>query len=164
MKGRTKTHGMSGTREYKIWGAMIQRCKNPRCKDYKNYGGRGIRVCRKWLTFMGFWEDMGPTYDNKLTIERTNSNHGYTKKNCRWATKTEQQKNKRNNRNSVFIEHAGEKLTVSQWARKLGIDRRRIFCRLDLGWEQERAITTPLGAEGRPPKHSSKEKQHDQLG
>ena len=78
------THGMAGTKQYQAWQNMFQRCENPKNKKYHIYGGKGIRVCDKWKTFEGFWEDMGQTYKDGLSIDRKDSSLGYNKSNCRW--------------------------------------------------------------------------------
>lgn len=82
------------TQEYVCWKAMIQRCSNPKRKGYKNYGGRGIRVCPEWSSFDQFFLDMGPKPPG-LTLDRTDVNGNYEKSNCRWATLSEQGLNKR---------------------------------------------------------------------
>jgi len=76
---------------------MIQRCTNPKCRRYKDYGGRGITVCTRWLKFENFYADMGECPPG-MTLERKDNNKGYYKANCRWATNKEQGNNKRNNR------------------------------------------------------------------
>lgn len=86
------THGMCKTPTYKTWQSMKWRCSNPNCPDYHYYGGKGITVCKRWLNFENFFTDMGERPEG-LTIERVDSNHGYYKANCKWATYTEQSRN-----------------------------------------------------------------------
>jgi len=90
-----RTHGMGNTNLYHQWANMIQRCTNENHRDYHKYGGRGITVCDQWLnSFESFYADMGdkPPY---LSLDRINNDEGYYKENCRWATRQEQQLNRR---------------------------------------------------------------------
>lgn len=89
-------HGAAGTKLYAIWVSMLQRCNNPNNKSYYRYGGRGIEVCKDWCTFEGFYEDMGDTYVEGLSIEREDNNLGYIKTNCSWIPKEDQWKNRHN--------------------------------------------------------------------
>lgn len=92
---RITKHKMSRSVEYKTWNDMIQRCTNPNKKEFKNYGGRGIKVSNRWLeSFENFYTDMGKKPDD-LSLDRINNNDGYYKENCKWSTRSEQNKNKR---------------------------------------------------------------------
>ncbi len=82
------------TNEHRIWRGMIQRCTNPKSTSWKHYGARGISVCERWMTFENFFADMGKKPDD-LSIDRINNDGNYEPSNCRWATRSEQQRNKR---------------------------------------------------------------------
>lgn len=103
---------------YTIWDGIKQRCLNSNNKAYDAYGGRGIKVCDKWLTFDGFCSDMAASYVDGLTLERKDNNGDYTKDNCRWATRKEQQNNRRVN---VFISTSKGRLTIAQAAEQFNL-------------------------------------------
>lgn len=150
-----KTHGMSRTPEHWCWFSMKQRCLNPKADNYADYGGRGIKVCDRWIaSFEAFYEDMGKKPSPKHSIDRKDVNGPYDKENCRWATKKEQSRNRRNTRPIPF---GDESLTIAEWAERIGCDGQVISKRLQSGWSVERALTTPLRPW--PPKHKHREPQ-----
>ena len=91
-----QTHGKTGTPEHRIWKGMKTRCNNPNATSYKYYGGRGIKVCKRWLdSFENFYADMGDKPTPHHTLDRISNDGNYCKSNCRWATMKEQAANKR---------------------------------------------------------------------
>lgn len=140
------THGMTKncirreSHEYWIWNMVVQRCTNPNVKNWSDYGGRGITVCDEWLKFENFFADMGKRPTIKHSIERVDNNSGYSPGNCRWATREDQAKNKRNNR---AIELFGVSKHLAEWAREYGISHTLILSRLRSGWSEVDAITKP---------------------
>lgn len=130
------------TSEYRIWSLMRDRCNNPNNRHFANYGGRGIQVCERWdKSFVDFLADMGERPSFEHTLDRYPDNDGnYEKSNCRWATRKEQNNNKRSNR---IIEFDGERLTVAQWAERIGVNESAIRTRLNRGWSTEEAVTLP---------------------
>ena len=141
IKRQTK-HGLPRDRLYTIWKNMRQRCNNPNSQDYNIYGGRGIKICEEWNDYSVFhkWA-LNNGYSQDRSIDRINVNSGYSPNNCRWATSLEQGNNTRTNR---FIEIDGEVHTVAEWARIKGLRVGVIRCRLHSGWDERRAIMTPL--------------------
>jgi len=101
MMAARKIHGMSNTPTYWAWLSMKSRCNNPQNPRWKNYGGRGIKVCKRWTVFAHFLADMGPRPDGNrgarslYSLDRINNSGGYTPSNCRWATVDQQKVNKR---------------------------------------------------------------------
>lgn len=134
------THGMSYTAEYIVWAGMIGRCTRKSNSNYEYYGGRGIKVCPRWLKFINFIEDMGRRPSNNYTLERIDNSKGYTPSNVRWMDKLKQASNKRNNR---ILKLNGKSLHLAEWARRLGIPRERIKCRKHKGWTDQEALTLP---------------------
>lgn len=131
------TVNRKNSKTYMRWSAMIQRCVNKNNSRYSDYGGRGISVCKRWLSFANFLEDMGAARDG-MTIERIDNNKGYSKENCRWATQYEQQAN---TRKSVLITYNGETRHLQAWSRKLSINPRTISSRLKKGCTVEVAFS-----------------------
>ena len=132
------------TRTYNSWMAMRARCENKKNKAYPDYGGRGITVCPEWESFEAFLADMGEAPEG-MTLDRRKNHEGYSKANCRWATRTEQNRNTRKNR---MLTYNGKTLCLSEWATIVGIDIVTLHCRLRDGWSDERALSTPV-ARGR---------------
>lgn len=95
MSALFKRHGMTRTKVHQAWKAMHQRCSNPNRKHYQHYGGRGISVCERWATFENFYEDMGDPPSDRHSIDRIDVDGNYEPSNCRWATWSEQIRNRR---------------------------------------------------------------------
>lgn len=136
-------HNRRGKRHrlYSIWVHMRDRCLNPEDALYKYYGARGITVCAEWLDYPTFYSwAVSKGYAENLTLDRVENNKGYSPDNCRWATSTEQNSNRRNN---VLLTHNGETKTLQQWARDLGISRGALRDRLKHGLSVEEALTMP---------------------
>lgn len=106
-------HGKYGSGAYKTWDKMIQRCTNPKNHAYKNYGEKGVFVCKEWLDFKNFYADMGDRPDG-MTIERLNIEDGYYKENCIWASQDDQTRNTSRN---IVVSIGGRLLTVSELAK-----------------------------------------------
>jgi hypothetical protein len=115
--------------EYDLWRSMIKRCENPRDKDWNRYGARGIRVCERWKDFDLFIADMGRRPSRQHSIDRHPDNDGnYEPTNCRWATASEQARNRRTTR---WISSAeGERMPLIEWAKRLGISPQSLGWRL----------------------------------
>jgi len=139
-----RTHGKTGTAEYRAWANMISRCENKNDLSFKDYGGRGIGVSRGWrCSFETFLQDMGNKPTAAHMIDRIDNDGNYEHGNCRWATRTEQNRNRRCNR---LVTYKGATKCVSEWAGVVGLPRYTIEKRLDSGWSVERAMTTPKRA------------------
>ena len=132
-------------RLYRIYNGMRSRCENKNRKDYPRYGAVGINVCEEWKGEKGFtnfynWA-IENGYQDNLTIDRIDGDLGYNPRNCRWATPSEQCRNKKNNH---LIEYNGEVKTLKEWSEVAGLRkdtfRRRI---IDYGWNMEDALTVP---------------------
>ena len=137
---RTTKHGMShSSPEYYIWKTMRQRCNNPNNGAYKEYGGRGVKVCKRWDKFESFYKDMGQRPSSKHQIERLDNDGDYEPSNCVWATQLAQANNKRN---TLYITFRGVTKPISDWAREVGIQKTTIRARIfNYKWDVERALT-----------------------
>lgn len=140
MKKYSKKHGMWKYNDptYYTWIRMRSRCNNPNERQYKHYGGRGIKICQRWESYANFFEDMGERPGNKLSLDRIDVNGDYCKENCRWTTWDVQLNNKRTNKSHTFN---GKTMNQSQWAREVGIGFDTLSWRLRHGWSLERALT-----------------------
>lgn len=139
------THGMTGTPTYNSYKSMINRCLSSNNIAYKRYGGVGITVCKRWLDIKYFIEDMGLRPD-KTTLERIDNDKGYSKENCRWATRIEQARNMKTN-NVLTLN--GETMCLVEWAEKLNIKRSTLSMRIHTHkWSIEKALTTSLRSGG----------------
>lgn len=123
LRGRNYKHGESKwrggvTKEYRTWAMMLSRCRNPNCAFFKNYGGRGIKVCEKWHQYLGFLEDMGRAPAPYYTLERKDVNGDYCPENCCWIPKRLQGKNTRRCRRLTYN---GETLILTDWGMRFGI-------------------------------------------
>lgn len=142
IKPKRWKHGYCGSSEYGSWQHMKRRCLNPEHEAFKNYGGRGITVCERWIhSFSNFLTDMGPKPSPGHTIERSDNSKGYYPRNCKWATRREQQNNRRQNRNITI---GSVTKTLTEWARDSGKRPRLIGQRISLGWDIRDALEAPV--------------------
>lgn len=140
---RSTTHGMTGTRIYRIRSGMIARCYKKNATSYPKYGAKGITVCEEWLGENGFinfynWA-MENGYKDNLTLDRINPKGNYEPSNCRWADWETQTSNKSSNR---YITYNGKTQTIHQWSIDIGLNRQTLTNRINRGWSIERALTT----------------------
>lgn len=140
----TRSHGMSRTRTYRIWHGMRQRCSDAaKGKVRRNYFDKGIRVCERWEQFENFFADMGEAPEG-MSIDRIDGNGNYEPGNCRWATPIQQGNNTSSN---VSIEHRGEKKTISEWAREIGVKANTLLYRIRRNLPEEK-IFNPVNMRG----------------
>lgn len=138
-----RTHRMTRTPSYNAYCNMIARCTRPSHHKYKDYGARGIKVCREWLeSFESFYADMGEKPEGK-SIDRIQNDGPYSPENCKWSTPEEQQRNRRANRR---IEFKGEVHCLTEWAELTGISKKAIEGRLFRNWPVDKALSTPTGS------------------
>jgi hypothetical protein len=136
-----KIHGFSNKKEYRTWAHMMGRCYNPQEPGYKDYGGRGIKVCKRWHNIKYFIKDTWPPPSPKHTLDRYPNNNGdYKPSNFRWATKKEQQNNMRSNRPFTIN---GQTKNLSEWRNLYGVSHATLCYRLKNGIDIKTALTTP---------------------
>lgn len=139
-KRQREQHGLHKSRTYKVWAGMRARCKYPSATGYENYGGKGIKVCQRWESFLCFLADMGEAPPG-MWIERGDGSRDYEPSNCRWATCKEQLRNRRGLR---VLTRDGESLCASEWAERAGKPSKVIYARLNRGWSLAEAMDTPV--------------------
>lgn len=141
---RLTRHGMTGTPEWYAYQSMLSRCTRPKNAGYHNYGGRGITICERWLGadgFINFLADMGSRPSPTHSIDRKNNEGGYCPENCRWATKAEQSRNKRDVK---MFTYQGLTMCVKDHATRLGLRPNTIRMRMRRGATFEEAISLPV--------------------
>lgn len=138
--GLRKSHGgasgYSKTPTYSSWASAVSRCTNPWAPSFSRYGARGVTVCERWRSFEAFLADMGPRPEG-TSLDRIDNDGNYEPGNCRWATRSEQQNNRRCNR---VLRCDGRDQTITEWAREMGVSVGCIAGRLSDGWPVDRAI------------------------
>jgi len=145
--GLSKKHGMSFTREYNSWQSMKKRCYYEKCPSFPRYGGRGIKVCDRWLeSFQNFYDDMGERPKN-MTLDRVDVNGWYTPENCKWSSPMDQSKNREC---TQLYDIFNERLTLSEISRKYNIKFATLFSRYKRGMTFEEAVTKPVNKRSKP--------------
>lgn len=137
-------HGLRNHPLYKTWSHMMDRCNNPKNKSYRDYGARGISVCKEWSGDNGlanFIRDMKEKPGQFHSIDRIDNDRGYSKDNCRWVTRDIQNKNTRKN---IHIEYDGRIAVARDWDRISGFSGGTVRRRIVKGWTIEEALTTPV--------------------
>lgn len=134
-------HGMKGTKVYRTWVGMMTRCRNERDHSFASYGGRGIDICERWTDFSAFLADMGEPPSEDHSIEREDNEKGYEPGNCRWATPTEQA---RNRRSTLHVTVSDETRSAAEWDELRGFVLGTVGRRIRAGWSHEAAVNTAV--------------------
>ncbi len=138
------THGATGSPEHNAWMEINRRCYSKTHGNYRRYGAKGITVAKRWRGRQGFTcflRDMGPMPTPQHQVDRRDNKKGYTPSNCRWVTRKENCRNKSNNR---LLTHDGKTCTVAEWAERRGWKYGSLLSRIQRGWTQAKALTTPI--------------------
>ena len=138
--GKHVSHCDSTTRLYKIWYGIIRRTEDSKRKEYKDYGGRGIKMCAEWRESYEVFRDWAQQngYEDNLSIDRIDNDGGYSPLNCRWTDKYKQANNRAN---SCVLSFDGVSKTTSEWSHELGVPYSRLKKRVRLGWSAERVLS-----------------------
>jgi hypothetical protein len=135
-------HGNFRSLTYNSWLSMKARCSNPKDVNFKRYGGRGIKVCERWMDFRNFLQDMGERPGREYSLGRLDNDGNYEPGNCRWATRRQQTNNTSSNR---LVRYHGETHTITEWCEILGMDEELVRSRVKLGWSFVDAVEHPAG-------------------
>lgn len=143
---RPPTHGQASvsghTPEYRAWISMKSRCNNTSNAGYPEYGGRGIKICRRWRRFENFYEDMGKRPSPQHSLDRIDNDGNYSPDNCRWATKLEQALNTRRAKVAFY---KGKVRSLTEIAAMTGVSYKALYHRLvDMDWSVKDAVTKPI--------------------
>ena len=145
---RRREAGLSDTQKERrklfwVWCDMRHRCSMPSHRQFADYGGRGIEVCERWQKFENFITDMGPRPSSGHSIDRRDNDLGYEPDNCRWATRTEQNSNRRY---CIYVKHSDETVTLKEYCRREDLKYRPIVKRIRMrGWPIDLALSVPVG-------------------
>jgi hypothetical protein len=130
---------------FRLWYEIIRRCTDPKRKAYANYGGRGIRICDEWrqsfVAFRDYVIQLAHCGEEGYSLDRIDNGGNYEPGNLRWATRSEQARNKRNTR---WLTYQGKTQSITAWAEELGVKQKVLEKRLRIGWTVERTLSTPL--------------------
>lgn len=134
---RGKKHGLSRHPLYSVWEGMLRRCNNKKSKNYKHYGGRGVRVCERWHQFINFYNDVIVGYQQGLKLDRTNNDGNYEPDNIKWSTQKEQINNRRN---TIILTIGGVSANIEEWSKLSGTLIQTIYTRYFRGYSDGECV------------------------